>query len=375
MKRTAILIFSMLAMVACGGGGSGGGGSSNAPDLQANVSSACPGGTPAVVDIVDNINSTTTWKTNTIYVIRKWDFYVNGTLIIEPGVIIKFHSTKGPGLTLGNAGAIIAEGTAVDPIIFTSFRDDAHGCDNNGDGAGTVPARGDWGTIDTNSLNGSVFDHCEFYYGGSGAYTATLSISDSTATVTNSIFAHNDGGDESGMVGALDASTAIAGTFITGNTFFDNVRPLSISTAFDVDDSNSFSNPDDFTETNTYNAIFVDSINHVIDQISWEETDVPFVIYDGDFWINSGGRLTLGDNVVLKFRPGSEIVLADGESALGNHGGPGVFFTSYRDDSHLGDTNADLGATHPATGDWIGIYDDTTSDYSAWLNILYDEIH
>lgn len=350
-------------------------------DLEpdAATSAACTG--MGLVDVTEDITAPTTWETNTVYVIRKWDFYVESTLTIEPGTIIKF-TTYGPDMTLGGDGVIVAEGTDADPIVFTSFKDDTQGCDNNGDGAITAPASRDWGSIDTNGLISSIFDHCAFYYGGDSAYSATLALSaGSRAQVTNSIFAHNDGSDGSGWYGALDASSAIAGTVITGNTFYDNVRPLSVSVDFDVDDSNVFHNPDDATETNTYNGILVESINHITSNISWEETEVPFVIDDNDFWINSGATLTLGADVALKFRPDSVLLLQDGTSQLITDSADGqggtVVFTSYRDDTVKGDTNADGTATTPAEGDWGGIYDDTAEApyYLNWSNIYYDEAH
>lgn len=361
-----IALLITVALVGCGNTGT---------SVTTPISVSCPGMNR--VEILSDIKTNTTWLTNTVYVIRAWDFYVNATLIIQPGVIIKFHPTQGPGMTLGGAGTIIAQGTADSPIIFTSFKDDASGCDNNGDGTSSAPARLDWADVNTNGLNGSIFDYVRFYYGGASAYSSTLTLSaGSTATVTNSIFAHNDGSDASGGYGALDASNASAGTVITNNVFYDNVRPLSVSTAYNIDDSNIFHNPDDATQINTYNGIFVESVNDITSHIVWEETEVAFVIDDNDLWITTGATLTLGNDVVLKFRPGSAMVLADGEAAIQNHDGADVFFTSYKDDSHKGDTNADLGATTPADNDWIGIYDNTLivpiPHYFTWANILYD---
>ena len=207
--------------------------------------------------------------------------------------------------------------------------------------------------------------------------------SGSIATVTNSTFAHNDGSDSSGGYGALDASDASAGTVIQNNTFYDNVRPLSISVAYDLDNSNTFSNPNDSTETNTYNGIFVESINHITSHITWSETEVPYVIDDNDFWINSGATLTLEEDVALKFRPDSVLLLADGTSQLittqGINDTATNVFTSYKDDTVKGDTNADSSATSPADGDWGGIYDDTAPlggpYYLSWSSIYYDDIH
>jgi hypothetical protein len=159
--------------------------------------------------------------------------------------------------------------------------------------------------------------------------------------------------------------------------FYANEKPIYINTTFDLDDSNIFHNPNNPSEKNTYNGIFfTNSIESISGHITWQETEVPFVIDDNDLWVNSGATLTLGDNVVLKFMPDSGLTLAEGASALVNHAGPGVYFTSYKDDTLKGDTNADGSATTPADGDWVGIYDDSGSIpspyYFTWSNIRYD---
>lgn len=371
---TLLVYFSCLtALNSCGGDG---GDDEITPNPNPNT---CAG--MQVVEITQDVNTNTIWPGDTVYVIRAWDFYVTATLVIEPGAIIKFHPADGPYMVLGGAGTIIAQGTASKPIVFTSYKDDAHGCDTNGDGSATQPARLDWGDIDLQYNPGSVFDYCEFYYGGDSTYSATLTFGART-TVTNSVFAHNDGSDSSGWYGALDASASlstpgeIAGTVIANNVFYDNVRPLSVNSGFDVDDSNTFHNPAAPWQTNTYNGIFVETINDVTSHRTWRETEVAFVIDDNDWWIVSGASLTLGDNVVLKFRPGSELVLDNGSSALVNYGGAGVYFTSYKDDSLKGDTNGDGGATSPGYADWVGIFDNSLTlpspYYFTWSNIRYD---
>lgn len=327
-----------------------------------------------VIWITEDVTTPTTWHAGNVYVIYTYDFYVEDTLVIEPGTIVKFHPADGPMLTLGGMGTIVADGTASSPIVFTSFKDDAHGGDTNEDGSATSPARKDWLQINTNGLNGSLFDYCEFFYGGGGTYTTTLALTagSDNVTVTRCTFAHNDGSDASGWYGALEANSGGAGVVIRNNVFYDNVRPLSVSDQFEVDNSNVFHNPANASQTNTCNGIFVYTTT-VSSALSWGETEVAFVIDDNDWWIDDIGSLTLADNVVLKFRPGSVLVLDEGDELI-NYNGTGVAFTSYKDDSRKGDTNGDGGVTTPADNDWGGIYDNNIAvgDYVSWANIYYD---
>ena len=342
--------------------------------------SGCPGNGAAPDGVIteDDITTTTTWTEGTVYVIGENGIYVSATLIIEAGTIVKFSGT-GSGLTLSSGGTIVANGIAAAPVVFTSYKDDTQGGDTNGDGDATSPARADWERILTNGENGSTFDYCEFYYGGNSTNSATLEIdTGSVATVTNCLFVNNSGNDSSGWYGALDATTAGAGTVIADNIFYNNIRPLSISTAFDLDDSNTFHNPDDATQTNQFNGIPAYDNMDQKDHLSWAETEVAYIIDDNDWYIDTSDTLTLADNVVIKFRSGGELTVNDGVGAVINYEGTGVAFTSYKDDAWKGDTNGDGTATSATAGDWEGIYDNsavTPPYYFTWSSIHYDATH
>lgn len=111
-------------------------------------------------------------------------------LIIEAGASIRF--SQGGGIEVAYAstrfGMIEAIGTAAEPITFTS--------------SNSNPSKGDWKKIifyDGSSM-GSIFDHCNFSYGGAGngGGTATAMIvfkyqQGPTTTIQNCSFENSEG--------------------------------------------------------------------------------------------------------------------------------------------------------------------------------------
>lgn len=78
--------------------------------------------------ITENISQNTTWKSGEEYVLASRVSVLSGvTLTIEPGVIVKGEAGTGANATtllVARGGTIIAEGTATEPIIFTSVADE-----------------------------------------------------------------------------------------------------------------------------------------------------------------------------------------------------------------------------------------------------------
>jgi hypothetical protein len=306
-----------------------------------------------VVHVSDDVTTATTWTEDNLYVLDN-SITVSDELTLSGSPIVKF--AEGTTLTVTTGGAILAEeATANAPCVFTSLRDDAVEGDTNADGTDTAAAPGDWGYVIVRA-SGSVFHQCRFTYGGSAMpYTGTLVISDdASVTITDSTFAHNQGGTAADTrAAALNASDAGAPTVITGSTFYGNDVPLVVNGTFDLDDSNAFhAQVDGDTIGNAYNGIFWGGSYETSGDITWSNTDVPYVITGTVLGVAKGSTLTIGDGVIVKFDNGFRMDVAGTLTADGDEG---ILFTSLRDDTAGGDTNGDGAATAAAPGDWYGV--------------------
>ncbi len=92
----------------------------------------------------------------------------SGRLAVDPGVVVKLGASRIEGMR-GNS-ALIAEGTATDPVIFTSIQDDRFGSGGSYDLTGNLntanPAAGDWGGLAFNANSRLSLDQAYVAYGG-----------------------------------------------------------------------------------------------------------------------------------------------------------------------------------------------------------------
>jgi len=83
-----------------------------------------------------DITANTTWTKNNVYLLNGWIYVKSGTtLTIEAGTLIRGDKTNKAALIIEKGGKLIANGTAAEPIVFTS---------NQPAGSRTY---GDWGGV------------------------------------------------------------------------------------------------------------------------------------------------------------------------------------------------------------------------------------
>ncbi|HEY3311768.1 MAG TPA: right-handed parallel beta-helix repeat-containing protein, partial [Anaerolineales bacterium] len=128
---------------------------SGAPDFSGNTGS---GNTQNALYVYGTITDPTTFS-KLPGLVYAFSLQASAPVIIQAGTIIKFNQN---GATFNNG--LTVQGTATEPVYFTSINDDSVGGDSNGDGTSTgAPA--DWISIQINGGTAN-FSYTTIRYGG-----------------------------------------------------------------------------------------------------------------------------------------------------------------------------------------------------------------
>ena len=289
------------------------------------------------------IDSAVTWdEANSPYIITE-DVRVEteGSLTIQPGVVVKFNKQKG----LNVYGTLNAQGTADKHIFFTDSRDDAAGGDTNSDGGATAATAGYWAGINVSGT--ATMDYCDVRYAGYYYEANIYKTGTEPLTLTNSTLSYSSS-DSLRICYSDGAST------VNNCTFNDNKRYGVFIEDIETDSytgiGNSFAN-------NSKAPVCIEggTLKH---DITWNKEGSPYYIA-GDVTVDDNAVLTVDPNVVVKFAQSKGLSVKGTLTAKGTPTGSEstgtIYFTDYKDDAAGDDTNGDGVATKPAPGWWVGI--------------------
>lgn len=270
-----------------------------------------------------DIKEDETWEAGYIHTVISDLVISNATVTIQPGVVVKFKEDA--RMTIGTDGALIAEGTAQLPILFTA---DA-----------ASPTRGYYDGIffSSGSNDLSSMAYCIVEYGGldySTTYNGNITINDAAVALENNTIRHTKGS-------GIYTSGVAYFTRFNNNTFSDYetyALELSPNTVHSIGDNNTLGE-----KPITIGGIFS------LAAATWSKKEFPYLISGGlSIGSTTGSQLTLEPGVVVEALSGRITVgyTGYGESkgtliAVGNEAEP-ILFTS--------------ASENPVPASWRGIY-------------------
>lgn len=135
-------------------------------------------------------------------------------LAIDPGIVVKLGGAR---IETQPGAQFLAEGTAANPVIFTSTLDDRYGrggtFDTTGDLSASSPNRGDWSGFYFGPTSSASLDHVLITYaggfsgvGGGSAEFNAVEIQQADVRIANSILENNADGDDAEADGDIDTA-------------------------------------------------------------------------------------------------------------------------------------------------------------------------
>jgi parallel beta-helix repeat protein len=338
------------------------------PNVSGNVSGNTISGPKAGVWVKDGttITSNVTWNADAPYVVYSHSGYhltvaQGATLTIEPGAIVKFEQ----GGYLHVDGSLVADGTADQPIIFTSVKDDIAGGDTNGDGNATSPAPGDWQYLGFDPTSSGMLDQVVVRYAQTGirSYSPDLAVSHSTVTQCSQggIFIYSGSSTITGNTISNNGSHGIYVDSTTSPVITENTISGNADWAICLRNPNATKYVSGNTISGPKAGMWVRH-GTITSNVNWN-ADAPYVVEQA-----SGNYVTVAPGVTLTIEPGAIVKFevmgslhVDGSLIAEGSPGQEIIFTSVKDDIAGGDTNGDGNATSPAPGDWQCLGFDPTS--------------
>lgn len=233
---------------------------------------------------------------------------VQGSLKIEPGVVIEFENHAGLYVNLDNKVFEI-KGTEGEPVILS----------------GTSKQKGHWsGIFFTEAHNpDNLIEHTVIEYAGSQnltsaspVYEGSLALRGVSGTPPQALTLNHVEISNGGSVGLdfhgieKNATVSTSNLIITGNEDVPVKVSAEMAHVFDNTSSYAGNASDFFNITTSYYEIEEQTV-------SWQKLDVPYLV-DGRVHIKHNGHLTIEAGVEMQFKPEGYLQPYDGSTSSGN---------------------------------------------------------